>query len=75
MVNPVHQIRALTEKTPPPLLPADKKNSKLSKLLKVYLSEEDIERIWQAYVLVIKHTVDKKDRRGRLYFSSSCSSM
>ena len=49
MVNPVHQIRALTEKTHPPLLPADKKNSKLSKLLKVYLSEEDIERIWQAY--------------------------
>ena len=73
MVNPVHQIRALTEKTPPPLLPADKKNSKLSKLLKVYLSEEDIERIWQAYRFSDKAHSGQKRKSGEDYIAHPVS--
>ena len=73
MVNPVNQIRASAKKILPPLLPADKKNSKLSKLLKIYLSDKDIDKIWQAYRFSDKAHTGQKRKSGEDYIAHPVS--
>ena len=50
MAKPLH-INKVVEplKFSPPLLPADTKDSRLTKLLKVYLPQKEIELVWEAY--------------------------
>ena len=51
MSKAAHHTKAELSKPapPPPLLPADSKDSLLSLKLKQYLKPQDIEQVWQAY--------------------------
>ena len=52
-----------------PLLPADTKDSKLTKLLKVYLSQKEIELVWKAYRYSDKAHTGQKRVGGEAYIS------
>ena len=57
----------------PPLLPADKENSKLTKLLKVYLPQKEIELVWEAYRYSAKAHTGQKRVGGEAYISHPVS--
>ena len=57
----------------PPLLPADKANSRLTLLLKEYLQADEIESIWDAYRLSKKAHEGQKRRSGDDYITHPVS--
>ena len=57
----------------PPLLPADKPNSRLTLLLKEYLQADEIESIWDAYRLSKKAHKGQKRRSGEDYITHPVS--
>ena len=57
----------------PPLLPADKPNSRLTLLLKEYLQEDEIESIWNAYRLSKKAHEGQKRSSGEDYITHPVS--
>jgi GTP diphosphokinase / guanosine-3',5'-bis(diphosphate) 3'-diphosphatase len=60
-------------KVTPPLLPADKQESKLTILLKAYLSQKEIELIWEAYRYSNKAHMGQKRVGGEAYISHPVS--
>jgi len=56
-----------------PVLPADTKNSKLTKLLKAYLSQKEIKLVWEAYRYSDKAHVGQKRIGGEAYISHPVS--
>ena len=56
-----------------PVLPADTQNSKLTKLLKVYLSQKEIKLIWDAYRYSDKAHAGQKRIGGQAYISHPVS--
>ena len=56
-----------------PLLPADKQSSKLTKLLKVYLPQKEIELVWEAYRYSEKAHSGQKRIGGEAYISHPVS--
>jgi len=57
----------------PPLLPADTKDSKLTKLLQVYLPQNEIELVWEAYRYSDKAHMGQKRVGGEAYISHPVS--
>ena len=57
----------------PPLLPADNPNSRLSLLLKEYLSSDEIKSIWEAYLLSKNAHKGQKRRSGDDYITHPVS--
>lgn len=57
----------------PPLLPADSEGSQLSILLKAYLSQEDIEQVWDAYRYSDHAHKDQIRKSGEPYISHPVS--
>ena len=49
----------------PPLLPADRHNSRLTLIIKEYLQPDEIALVWKAYRLSKKPTKDKKEVAGK----------
>jgi GTP pyrophosphokinase len=60
-------------KVTPPLLPADTQDSKLTKLLKVYLPQKEIELVWEAYRYSDKAHSGQKRIGGEAYISHPVS--
>ncbi len=60
-------------KVKPPLLPADNNNSKLTHILKDYLSEKEIELVWKAYRYSNKAHIGQKRVGGEDYISHPVS--
>ena len=56
-----------------PVLPADTENSKLTKLLKAYLSQKEIELVWEAYRYSDKAHAGQKRIGGEAYISHPVS--
>jgi guanosine-3',5'-bis(diphosphate) 3'-pyrophosphohydrolase len=56
-----------------PLLPADNQNSKLTKLLKAYLPQKEIELVWEAYRYSEKAHTGQKRIGGAAYISHPVS--
>ena len=56
-----------------PLLPADKQSSKLTKLLKAYLPQKEIELVWEAYRYSEKAHSGQKRIGGEAYISHPVS--
>ena len=77
MAKPVNKNKAVELlKFPSPLLPADTQESKLTKLLKVYLPQKEIELVWEAYRYSDKaHSGQKRIGWRGLYFASCIGSM
>ena len=74
MAKPTHKNKvAELLKAASPLLPADTKNSKLTKLLKTYLSQKEIELIWEAYRYSDKAHKGQKRIGGEAYISHPVS--
>ena len=74
MANPVHKNKAVgLLKFAPPLLPADTQDSKLTKLLQVYLPQEEIELVWEAYRYSDKAHLGQKRIGGEAYISHPVS--
>jgi len=60
-------------KVTPLLLPADNNNSKLTQLLKAYLSQKEIELVWEAYRYSDKAHMGQKRVGGEAYISHPVS--
>ena len=60
-------------KVKPPRLPADNNNSKLTHILKDYLSEKEIELVWKAYRYSNKAHIGQKRVGGEDYISHPVS--
>ena len=60
-------------KVTPLLLPADNNNSKLTQLLKSYLSQKEIELVWEAYRYSNKAHMGQKRVGGEAYISHPVS--
>ena len=74
MAKPVHKNKAVELlKFPHPLLPADTQDSKLTKLLKVYLPQKEIELVWEAYRYSDKAHSGQKRIGGEAYISHPVS--
>ena len=74
MAKPVHKNKAVELlKVAPPLLPADTKDSKLTKLLKAYLPQKEIELVWEAYRYSDKAHSGQKRIGGEAYISHPVS--
>ena len=74
MAKLVHKNKAVNLlKVTPPLLPADTQDSKLTKLLKVYLPQKEIELVWEAYRYSDKAHSGQKRIGGEAYISHPVS--
>ena len=74
MANSVHKNKAVgLLKFAPPLLPADTQDSKLTKLLQVYLPQKEIELVWEAYRYSDKAHLGQKRIGGESYISHPVS--
>ena len=74
MAKPVHKNKAVELlKVAPPLLPADTQDSKLTKLLQVYLPQKEIELVWEAYRYSDKAHLGQKRIGGEAYISHPVS--
>ena len=74
MANSVHKNKAVgLLKFAPPLLPADTQDSKLTKLLQVYLPQKEIELVWEAYRYSDKAHMGQKRVGGEAYISHPVS--
>jgi len=74
MAKTVHKSKAVKLiKFAPHLLPADTQDSKLTKLLRVYLSQKEIELVWEAYRYSDKAHKGQKRIGGEAYISHPVS--
>ena len=74
MAKLVHKNKAVNLlKVTPPLLPADTQDSKLTKLLKVYLPQKEIELVWEAYRYSNNAHSGQKRIGGEAYISHPVS--
>ncbi len=74
MAKPVHRNKAVELlKVAAPLLPADTEDSKLTKLLNVYLPQKEIELVWEAYRYSDKAHSGQKRIGGEAYISHPVS--
>jgi len=74
MVKTIHKSKAVKLiKVAPHLLPADTQDSKLTELLRVYLSQKEIELVWEAYRYSDKAHKGQKRIGGEAYISHPVS--
>jgi len=73
MPKTAHALEAEKVKKELPLLPADKKNSKLTQLLQVYLADHEIQKIWRAYRFSKKAHNGQKRISGEDYITHPVS--